>query len=223
MKIVDYPDRDMAAFHVADVLAGDLENALLRHDRVTLAVPGGTTPGPVFDVLCAADLDWARITVLPTDERFVPDDHDRSNARLIRQRLLTGRAAAAGFLPLTGGAPSPAHAAKAQSAALLPHLPLSVLLLGMGADMHTASLFPGAHGLTQALGPDDGPVCVLRPDSQPEARLSLNARALDGALSKHLLIYGDDKRAALERAQSLPPEAAPIRAVLREMTVHWAP
>lgn len=221
MKIIDYPDRDMAAMHVADALAGELDNALFHHDRVSLAVPGGTTPGPVFDMLCAADIGWDRVTILPTDERFVPEDHDRSNARLIRERLLTGRAAAASFLSLTGGAPSPAHAAEAQGAALMPHLPISVLLLGMGSDMHTASIFPGAQGLTQALDPEGGPLCITRPESQPEPRLTLNARALNGALSKHLLIFGADKRAALERAQHLTPAEAPIKAVLRGMTVHW--
>ena len=87
--------------------------------------------------------------------------------------------------------------------------------------MHTASLFPGAKGLAAMLRPDAPllvPVCV---DGQ-EPRISFSAAALDGALAKHLVIYGDDKRAALERARELDPQEAPIAAVLKEMTVHWA-
>ena len=64
---------------------------------------------------------------------------------------------------------------------------------------------------------------MLRPDSQPEPRISLSAPVLDGALSKHLVIYGEAKKKALDKALSLPPEQAPIQAVLSEMTVHWAP
>jgi len=101
-------------------------------------------------------------------------------------------------------------------------LPISVLLLGMGSDMHTASLFPGVDGLEAALDPHAPILTVLRPEIVPEARVSLTARVLDGAMSKHLVIFGEEKRAALERAMSLPPEDAPIRTVLSEITIHWA-
>ncbi len=99
MKIVDYADRDMLAINLANRLAGDLETALLHNETVSFAVPGGTSPGPIFDILCASDLDWARVHILLTDERWVPEDHTRSNTRLIRERLLTARAAKARFLP----------------------------------------------------------------------------------------------------------------------------
>lgn len=222
MNIVEYPDRDLAAMDLANVLAGDLENALFNHDRVTLAVPGGTTPGPVFDALCAADLDWGRVDVLATDERWVPPDHARSNARLIRERLLTGRAGAAGLIPFWREGRAPEAALEEIGKALAPHLPLDVLLLGMGDDMHTASLFPGAPELPAALAADAAPVVAVHPESQPEARMTLSAPVLNGAMAKHLVIFGAGKRAALERAMSLPPEEAPIRAVLDDMTIHWA-
>ncbi len=222
MKIVEYADRDLAAVDLANVLAGELENSLLRHERVSLAVPGGTTPGPIFDALCGADLDWRAVHVLPTDERWVPPEDARSNGRLIRARLLTDRAAAATYVPLYAPHAQPEDAFAGLQAALEPVLPISVLLLGMGADMHTASLFPGVNGLAAALAPDAPILAALRPDTVPEPRVSLSARVLNGALAKHLVIFGADKRAALERAMDLPPEVAPIRAVMDEMTVHWA-
>ncbi len=222
MNLIEYPDREMLAIDLANLLAGDLENALFNHDRVSFAVPGGTTPGPVFDALCAADLDWSRVDVLPGDERWVSPTHARSNAAQIRARLLRARAAAARLVPLYLEGCAPEAAVADLSAALAPVLPLDVLLVGMGEDMHTASLFPGADGLEAALDPDAPPVAVLRPASQPEARMSLSAPVLDGALAKHLVIFGAGKRAALERAATLPANEAPVGAILQGMTIHWA-
>ncbi|WP_419738040.1 6-phosphogluconolactonase [Ruegeria sp.] len=222
MNIQEYADRDMLAIDVANALAGELEAALLHDDTVALAVPGGTTPGPVFDVLCAADLDWARIRVLPTDERCVPADSDRSNERLIRERLLTNRASVAQYVPLYVPGAAPEDALPEIESLIAPVLPLSVLVLGMGGDMHTASLFPGMQGLADALDSNAPTLAVARTDVQPEPRITLTAPVLDGALSKHLIIFGAEKREALEKAMSLPPEEAPIAAVLGGMTVHWA-
>ncbi|GAA6202300.1 6-phosphogluconolactonase [Aquicoccus sp. SU-CL01552] len=222
MNLVEYPDRDMLAIDLANCLAGELKAHLLSHDSASLAVPGGTTPGPIFDDLCAADLDWDRVHVFPTDERWVPQDHPRSNGRLICERLITDRASSARFLPLYAPAENPEYTLAEIEAMLLPELPISVLLLGMGTDMHVASLFPGVEGLAAALDPDAPVLAVLRPGAVPEPRVSLTARVLDGAMSKHLVIYGDEKRAALERAMTLPPEEAPVQAVLTGATVHWA-
>lgn len=222
MTIVEYADRDMAAMAVADRLAGDLKSALLTHEWVSFAVPGGSTPGPIFDALCASSLDWDRVHIFATDERWVAADDPRSNEGLIRARLLTERAAAAMLISLLAPAEVPEQAVSEVSARLAPELPISVLLLGMGADMHTASLFPGVAGLAEALQSDAPAVVAMRPDTAPEPRISLSAPALDGALAKHLVIFGDDKREALERARSLPPEEAPVQAVLSETTVHWA-
>ncbi len=99
-KFVEYADRDMLALDLANLIAGELRTALSQADSATLAVPGGTSPGPVFDDLCAVDLDWDRVNVMLTDERWVPEDSDRSNTRLLRERLLTDKAAAANLLPL---------------------------------------------------------------------------------------------------------------------------
>lgn len=222
MNLLEYPDRDMLAIDLANILADEIETCLLTHDQASLVVPGGTTPGPIFDVLCAADLDWSRVHVLPSDERWVPSDDPRSNARLIRERLLVNRAAKAKLVPLYANADEPEQVLDAIATTLQPELPISVLLLGMGADMHTASMFPGVDGLGAALDPRAGTLAIMRPQSVPEARITLTAQVLDGALSKHLVIFGADKRAALDLATTLPPEQAPVNAVLAGMTVHWA-
>jgi 6-phosphogluconolactonase len=100
--------------------------------------------------------------------------------------------------------------------------PLTVVLLGMGADMHTASIFPGADLLEDALSPEAPPLLPMRAPGAPEPRMTLTAPVLNGALSKHLLIFGTEKREALERAVKLKPHEAPIAAILSDMDVHWA-
>ena len=222
MKFIAYPDRELMMMTLADRLAGELNSALLTHDRVTFCVPGGTTPGPVFDVLSGVSLDWRRVAVVLNDERWVPESSPRSNTRLLRSRLLRDKAAAAHLVPMCADTATPEEALEALAEGLRPHLPISVLLLGMGADMHTASLFPGADRLAEALAPDAPPVMALRAAAADEPRITLTAPVLRGALSTHILITGAEKRAALERARTLPVEEAPVRTVLGEAVVHWA-
>lgn len=173
-------------------------------------------------MLSGVGLDWDRVTVFLNDERWVPETSPRSNGRLLRQRLLTGKAAAAGFVPLYADTAEPEDAIEALGAAVAPHLPISVLLLGMGTDMHTASLFPGADRLAEALAPDAPVLVPMRAAGAGEPRVTLSARVLRDAMAIHVVIVGAEKRAALERAVDLPPEEAPIRAVLDNATVHWA-
>lgn len=219
MKLITYPDTEMMIIHLANVLAGELNNALFNGDRITVALPGGTTPGPLYDDLCGTTLDWDRVRVMPTDERLVPPDHPRSNEGMIRARLLTGAASGARFVGLRPGADGMAGLNERVARAL----PLTILVLGMGEDMHIASLFPDAPELEAALRPDAPPVMQIAPPGQPEARITLTAPVLRGALSTHILITGATKRAALERAAALDdPMVAPVCTVLNNATVHWA-
>ena len=222
MNIVDYADREMLAIDLAQKLAGELRAGLVHEERVTLCVPGGTTPGPIFDDLCAARLDWDRVDVVLNDERWVPETSDRSNTRLLRERLFQDRAAAATMLPLYAEAPEPEAVLDQLSERLEAHLPIQVLLLGMGADMHTASLFPGAERLAEGLSSKAPILLPMRADGVPEARITFSARVLNDAMNKHVVITGAEKRRVIETAMTLPPEEAPIRAVLDGATIHWA-
>lgn len=221
MNIVEYPDRDLLAMGLADALASELKNCLLVHPSASFVVPGGTTPGPIFDSLCAADLDWSRVNVMLSDERWVPEDHERSNAKLLKDRLFQSRAADARFVPFYKEGQTPEEAAPVLSDELADQMPISLLMLGMGADMHTASLFPGAIGL-EAMLADDAPLVVPVSVAGQEPRISFSGPALAGAMAKHLVIYGVEKRAALERAEELDPVEAPIKGVMSGLTVHWA-
>ena len=221
LEFIEYPDREMLFLSLADRLAGQLSQHLRVNDGASLCVPGGTTPAPLYDYLSGSEIDWPRVTVLLNDERWVDGEHVRSNGRLLRRHLLKDKAATAHYIDLYTGDERPEDAVPALAETIAPHLPLTVLLLGMGTDMHTASLFPAASETVLALAPDAPPVMAVN-SVKDEPRITLTASALRGAINTHLLIAGADKREAFERAQGLDPTEAPIRAFLGDITVHWA-
>jgi 6-phosphogluconolactonase len=223
MKFIEYPDRDALMLDLADVIATELSSALDHNERASLCVPGGTTPGPIFDTLSSVSLAWERIDVLLNDERWVPESSDRSNTALLKRRLVTGKAASANLVPLYADFATPEEGLDGLMPAIEATLPLDVLLLGMGADMHTASLFPGADQLELGLSDKAPTLLAMRAPGAPEPRITLSAKALKSALSIHILITGPEKREALERALTLKPEHAPIAALLPNAKVHWAP
>jgi 6-phosphogluconolactonase len=222
MNWQEYPDREFMCLAVANTIAGELAAFLRREGKASLCVPGGTTPGPIFDTLSGVDIDWANIAVFLNDERWVDESSPRSNTGLLRARLLTGRAAAATLVPLYAAAPQPEDMLDRLAEGLVPYLPISVLLLGMGTDMHTASLFPGADRLAQAMAADAPPLMALRADAAGEPRITLTAPVLRAAMHTHILITGAEKRHAIERAAGLSEMEAPVKCVLGQATVHWA-
>ena len=222
VNLIEYADREMMMIDLANSLAGELRNCLVSQERASFAVPGGTTPGPMFDALCAVTLEWERVDVIPTDERWVPATHPRSNARLVRKRLLVEKAASARLLDIYADETTPEARAAELAVQVAPELPLAVLLLGMGADGHCASLFPGADRLAEAMADDAPPLMALTAPGAEEPRITLTLPVLKRALSQHILIIGPEKRAALERAQKADPMEMPVAALLGEATVHWA-
>lgn len=214
-RIVERP-----AFELMQLLAADvarwLAEAIDARGAARLAVPGGSTPAPFLEALGRARIDWARVVVCPTDERWVASDAERSNEALLRRTLLRG-AAAARFVSLNPGASLDDQAIERVDAQVRAILPLDVCVLGMGEDGHTASLFPGADRLAEALDPRARrAVLALCAPGAPEPRISLSASALLGARLACLLMTGERKRRVLDEALGPgPTERMPVRAVLR--------
>lgn len=222
-QLIDYPNRDLLVKNLANKLAGDLRDVLANQDRASLIVPGGSTPGVIFDVLCDANIDWASVDIMLSDERWVPETSERSNTKLLRKRLLVRRAAAARLVPLYLPYSEPEEALRELKQYCRYVLPISVLLLGMGTDMHTASLFPGADRLEEALDVDAPILLPIRAEGANEPRVTLTAPVLNGAVKKHLVIFGGEKRNAFEAAKSTSVRNAPVRAIMDDLMVHWAP
>ena len=174
-------------------------------------------------MLCAADIEWDKVTVLPTDERWVPESSDQSNARLIKQHLLTGRAAAASFLPFyVEGCAARGQCRRVVGAACAASADFGDRA-GHGRGYAHCLAVPGAYGLDQALDDDADSFFPMKMPGQAGQRMTLTAQVINGAMSKHVVIVGADKRAALDKAQGHgDPMVAPICAVLAGSTVHWA-
>ncbi|WP_163558675.1 6-phosphogluconolactonase [Halomonas sp. NO4] len=217
--------RDKLASQLAEAAAEALRTDLANGERALLVVSGGSTPVPFFQALSGAKLPWERVEVTLADERWVAEDDAQSNARLVREHLLQGPAAAATFVPLTTADDTPEQGV-AEVTERLERLawPASLVVLGMGGDGHTASLFPDSQELALALATAEAAVAVRTP-SQPQPRLTLSADRLHQARRHVLHITGDDKRAVL--AQALAGDDSrelPIRAFLScPLAVYWAP
>lgn len=218
---------DDAAVALADAVAKHLAERLLIAPRASLVVSGGSTPLPFFQALREKPLEWARIDVLLADERWVSEDDAASNTRLVKENLLQGPATEANYLSLKQSGDTPADGLGAVEAALADlHLPLDVLILGMGNDGHTASLFPDAPELDEALDPDSAAIVApMTPPSQPQKRITLTLRALSRAGFTALHLKGDDKLETLKSACSdvSDVKAMPIRAFLKPgLQIFWS-
>lgn len=224
---LQYPDRETLMENIAEDVADQLAEAISLRGSATLAVPGGTTPAPFLELLSNVDIDWSKVRVMLTDERFVPETSERSNTRLLRETLMQNNAAAADLVPFYMEADTPEEVLDDLTSAIAEALPLDVCVLGMGSDMHTASLFPEADRLAEGLDADGKAVLLpMRAPGAPEPRLTLTASVLRGARNIHILITGEAKKAALEVALvEGPASEAPIRVILDAATqvdVHYA-
>lgn len=229
----EFPDAQSLAENLSERLAAALKDALDRDGVTSLAVSGGSTPKPLFDRLCAVPLPWRRITVTLADERWVDTDSPESNEFLVSTRLLTGRAAGAGFVGLKTRHATPEEGAREAEERLraVPR-PFGAVVLGMGRDGHTASLFPHADGLEAALDPASRRLVMpVKPGGAGAAalpRLTLTLHALMESRLIVLHITGAEKRSVYERALAGEDMLSmPVRAVLRQtrapVEVWWAP
>lgn len=218
---LDYPDYETLMMGLAKIVAKQLTEVLTAQGKATLAVPGGSTPAPFLERLSLMELDWQNVTVLLTDERLQPADPFRSNYRMVEHYLSQNASSKARLLPMATDEQTPDEALNAGTLLYTEHLPIDVLVLGMGADMHTASLFPDAPALQAALAPDAPPLMVIKSPTQVEARLTMTAPVLSATEHIHLLITGPEKLAAFIDADEGEGNwaEAPIRCVLQGSNV----
>ena len=218
--------------NLARTITQRLTTAVARNGAASFVAPGGTTPAAMFDVLARCRAPWKDIQITLSDDRWTETAQSRSNERLVRTHLLTANAAAARLVPLKTPHDRARDAEEELNAAVAAmHRPFDVVALGMGTDGHTASLIPGAAGLSRALDRSD-PALVRAIDPSNLAlmgeRLTLTLRAILDAHWIVLLIRGDEKLQAYKHAlDGSDALAAPIRAVLHQsdvpVSVFWSP
>ena len=217
--------RALAATLARDV-AERLRAAIAAKGQACVVLSGGRSPVPFLERLAAEALDWSKVTVSLADERWVPVEHADSNAGLLARHLLKGAAAKARFIGLYQQAENLELAAANADQALADLPAIDVLVLGMGDDGHTASLFPASPNLEAGLDPAGPRRCLpLLAPSVPHQRLSMTRSLLASAAFIALSVQGQSKLATLRAALAGNDlTEMPIRAFLHDpLDIYWCP
>ena len=228
----DHANGTALAEALAEQLHACCRDAIERRGRARLALAGGSTPLPAYRLLGARDLDWSRVWIVPTDERCVPHAHPASNVKALRAAFAQASGEHIEALTTPDGDP-----ARSESCArkLFEREPedFDAVVLGMGLDAHTASLFPGAPQIDEALDPDKAlDACRIDPlPLPPEApfpRITLTLPRLLRTRTLMLALSGEEKRAVLRLAQAgdashRRPISAFLHATGATVHVHWSP
>jgi 6-phosphogluconolactonase len=225
-----FADSESLSRTLSGELAENLQAAIAARGLASLVVSGGKSPTRLFEILRGAALDWSRVCIALADERWVDPADAGSNERLVREVLLQQGAAAARFIGLKNAAPTPDLGAVSawETFARVPR-PFDAVVLGMGDDGHTASLFPRSPNLLSALNPAAVAGCVgMWSPVAPHPRLSLNLSALLDSRRVIVLITGAEKWRTFTAASAEGPiQDMPVRAVLRQrrtpVEVMWSP
>lgn len=228
-----FPDRETLVTELTTVIADLLSEGVSRNDRASLFVSGGSTPVQLFKSLSIQDLPWPNIDIFLVDERWVSPTAKDSNELLVKTHLLQNRAAAANFTGMWSPIES-ARDGEIECAKQIQKIqrPFDVLILGLGNDGHTASLFPGAARLELATNMDSGKICLaITPVNAPHERMTLTLPAILESKRIFLHINGQNKKDVLEQAlKSGPAEEMPIRFIVRNAapelknncSIYWA-
>jgi 6-phosphogluconolactonase len=227
-QINEFEQRELLDVALADKVAAILTAAVESKGKASIAVSGGSTPKGFFQALSKKKLAWQAITITLADERWVDITSSDSNTKLVHENLLQNEAVNANFFHLKQGDNLNTEIlADLNLAANQQLLPLDVLILGMGEDGHTASLFPCSDEITQCLATDSAALIKVTPKSAPYQRISFSFAALSQSKNTFLHISGASKKQVLATAiAGQECREMPIRAFLQapdvNTQVYWA-
>ncbi|WP_373742149.1 6-phosphogluconolactonase [Neisseria sp.] len=218
----EFENNAAAAQGLADAVAAALQTALDKKGSAVLAVSGGRSPIAFFEALSKKDLDWQNTGITLVDERIVPTTHDDSNTKLVREYLLQNKAAAAKWIPVVedGQTEAGLQPEAVVQTALQHYVQPDALVLGMGGDGHTASLFPQAPQLQQGLTDTETPLLHTTPVTAPHERVSMTLDAVAKTPAVFLAIGGAEKKAVFDQAVQRPSETHPVSFVLNHQGIN---
>jgi len=227
-EMLEFENASALDIALSEKVAGLLSGSIEARGDASLVVSGGRTPMGFFHLLSQQSLDWSKVTILLADERWVDADHADSNEKLVRENLLINEASKATYLALKNSADQ-AVDGEAECAAALAELDaFTVVILGMGDDGHTASLFPCSDALAAGLAMDSGRDCIaVTPLHAPHQRMSLTLPRLLNSQQIVIHISGASKQQVLNQANSGDDVMElPIRAILQQqqapLSIYWA-
>ncbi|MBT5073896.1 MAG: 6-phosphogluconolactonase [Kordiimonadaceae bacterium] len=223
-----FDNRDELLLQLKDDVMSSLSQGLDSRNKASMLLSGGTTPGPLYNLLSEQELSWHNVWFAPTDERWVEPDHQDSNERLIRETLLQNNAKNANYIGLKSAGDDPFIGQKQSNrniAAMV--MPFDVVLLGMGEDGHVASLFPGLEDTAAAMDEKNENFCHgIRRGGGDTPRMSMTLNSLLNAKKIILLFYGTKKLKIFERARLFKTDALPVSYLLHQnkvpVSLYWA-
>jgi 6-phosphogluconolactonase len=197
-----FDTREQLDISLADKVSEILQQAILRNGKASIAVSGGSTPNGFFKVLSNKDIDWKKVTITLADERWVDIHSKDSNTRLVHENLLQNKTSAAKFFHLKQGEQlCDETLADLNVAAANTILPLDVLILGMGEDGHTASLFPCSAQIKQGLDiNNENALMKVEPTTAPHQRITFSFASLSKSKNTFLHLCGESKKQVLDKA-----------------------
>ena len=218
-----YPNSQLLIEDLTAHIVKELQQAINNKGHASIAVSGGKTPIPLFKLLSQQDLDWHNVFITLVDDRWVDDTDDASNEKLVLTYLLQNKAKLANFVGLKNSCDNPFDGAEITDKILnkIP-MPFDVLILGMGEDGHTASLFPGAANLMAGLDMKSGRKVVgMTPLIAPLDRITLTLPTIVDSQNIYLHLVGESKMQVLEQAEKGDDiNQMPIRAILQQNKVN---
>ena len=227
-EMLEFENASALDIALSEKVSGLLGASIASQGSASLVVSGGRTPMGFFHLLSQQPLDWSKVTVLLADERWVNADHADSNEKLVRENLLINEASQANYLALKNSADQAVDGEAECEKALAELGAFTVLILGMGDDGHTASLFPGSDALAAGLDMNSGRDCIaVTPLNAPHQRMSLTLPRLLNSQQIVINISGASKQQVLSQAQSGDDVMElPIRSILQQqrapLSIYWA-
>ena len=200
-------------------VSSKLKQSIKECGYASLLVSGGSTPIHFFQQLAAIKLDWSKVTVLPVDERFLPDSHKDQNGNLIKNNLIQKEAAQSNWFPVVlDSADSEKNLSAVREKVKGINQPFTVTILGMGTDGHTASLFPCSKELETGMAEEGEDIIITNPTSAPYQRISFTKKAILNSKFLFLHCYGEEKKQILDSLDSHSEKEYPIKAFINQKT-----
>ena len=198
-------NREQLDQELSEYIITALEADIQKRGEASLLVSGGSTPKGLFKILSHCKIDWKKVKITLVDERFVPDHHQDQNGSMVKNHLLQNNAAEASFLPMVLD-----HNKKENNLKLVRSQmqeikrPFSVVILGMGGDGHTASLFPDTPELDDGMNLNTNEdIIITNPISAPHERITFTRKALLNTAHLALHCYGNEKKKILDKVNNL--------------------
>jgi len=213
-----YSEQNTLIGALSEHILEDLQRAINEKGEATLIVSGGSTPKPLFEQLSKTVFAWEKVSVGLCDERWVDPSSQKSNAHLVKKHLLQQEAAKATFIGMYEEGSDIYTAQKVCSQKMQKLAPFDVVILGMGSDAHTASLFPDNEMLEEAFDLKNPNLCIaIESETAPFSRMSLTLRAILRAQNIYIHFEGEEKISVYEEAIAGEDiYKMPIRSVLNQ-------